>query len=55
MADTKSHLSIAASHDGDGDNVNDGSIFPRSAIIEVIPLTEQRKSAKRKADGASKE
>lgn len=49
MADTESHLSIAGSYDGN-DNVDDGNVFPRSAIIEVIPLTEQRK-ARKKADG----
>ena len=50
MADTKSHLSIAASHDDGGDNINDGNIFPRSCIVEVIPLVEKRKPKKTKDD-----
>ncbi len=45
MADTESHLSIAASHDGN-DSVNDGNVFPRSCLIEIIPLVEERKSRK---------
>jgi hypothetical protein len=55
MADTKEHLSIAASHDDGGDNINDGNIFPRSAVVEVIPLIEKRQSKKRKNNGSSKE
>ncbi len=54
MADTKEHLSIAASHDGN-ENVNDGNVFPRSAVIDIVPLTEQRKPSRRKGNGPSKE
>lgn len=47
MADTKQHLSIAAGFDGN-ESVQDGNVFPRSAILEIIPLAEQPKSRKRK-------
>ena len=52
MADTKEHLSIVASYDGN-DSVNDGNVFPQSAIIEIVSLVEQRKSNKRKGNASA--